>query len=324
MDTDFDLDMEFIPNMEIYKDDSDDDMINEEIISDDNINYKNKKDINKITNKNNIKNNKNKIKKTCEICENPFGTNIKMKHDLFYKEFDFCKECKSNLFYLFEKKFIKYIEEIKIDLPSKKRINDFIKYILNNSIDKESTIFKINDILNETCTTYKNEIENYIPYDNIKMLDSDGNFCCFTTIKRMNKFINENSVDILANNTIKWKYPKNNFRNHEFQIKEDKMKENKCFCCGSKKFLKSLGIFPEKKSLSIFLRDNVLIHFFFAFCSKCRDNCDVYKDICNNYFYKLLNKYPDEYIEELYQNKKNQEIMDFVEDYIHKFKELCK
>lgn len=317
MDSDFDLDMEFVPNMEIYKDVSDDDIINEEIISDERTDCKNKKD------KNNTKSNKNKIKYNCEICENPFGTNIKIKHDLFYKEFNLCKECKSNLFYLFEKEFIKYMDEINLDFPSKKIINDLIKYILNNSLDKESSVLKINDILKETCITYKNEIENYIPYENIKMLDNNGNFCCFTTIKRMNKFINENSVDILASNVIKWKYPKNNFRNHEFKIKEDKMKENKCFCCGSNKFLKSLSIFPEKKSLSIFLRNNVLIHLFFAFCSKCRDICDFNKEICNNYFYKLLNKYPGEYIEELYQNKKNQKIMDFVEDYIQKFKEHC-
>lgn len=301
-----DLDMQFIPNMELYKDDSEDDMVNEEIIR-------------KPFKKNESK---NITSKNCEVCEYPLSTNIIIKNEEFFKEYNFCKECKSHLYHLFEVKLFNLLDTQKIKTPVKKRINDLIKHLLKNSYEKESMFKKINDILDKTMSSYKESIENLIPYDNIKMLDSDGNFGGFTTIKRMNKFISENSVYVLDDKIIKWKYKKDYIRN-EFHVKEDKMKENKCFCCGKTKFLKSVGIYPKKQNLSIFLRDNVLIHFFFAFCSKCRIISDKNRDICNNYFYETLGVYPNEYIEDLYLQKHNNKIMDFVEEYIQKFKELC-
>lgn len=311
---DFDLDMEFVPNMEFYQEDSDDDIVNEEIIAKSTINTKiiNKK---KTNNKLEIKN--------CDVCENPNTINVKLKTDGFFKEFEICRECKSNIFHLFEMKLLKLVREQNLSVPPKKRIIDLLKFLISNSVNKDENIEKINIILNEIINNYKHECENYIPFENIKVLDSNNVFCCFTTRKRMNKFISEGSVDILSDKIIRWKYPRKMGRNQEFQIKEEDMKENKCFCCDGTQFLKSLSIFPEKKNLSIFLRDNVLIHFFFAFCSKCRNICDKNRDICNDYFYSSLNKYSDEYIEELYQQNQNEKVMKFVQEYILKFKDFC-
>jgi hypothetical protein len=314
-DEEFDLDMEFVPNMEIFEEDSgDDDMINEEIIN----NNSNKKEtVNKTK-----KPKENEELMDCEICENPYGYKVKIKYSYFNRGTVYCKECKSNLFHLFEIEFLNRISELGLEIPGKKRLLDLIKHLINNLIDTEFTSNLISNIFNEISKKYKNEIENYIPYENIKVLDNENNFCCFTTIKRMNKFINEGSVDVLGEKIIRWKFPKSTSRNFDFQIKEDKIKKNKCFCCGNTKFLKSLSIFPDKKSLSIFLRDNVLIHFFFACCSKCRISFDKNKTICNNYFYEIMNKNCDEYIEELYQRNENKKIMEFVDEYIGKFKEL--
>lgn len=318
---DFDLDMEFVPKMELYDKDSDDDFVNEEI-------YNKQTKSNKMNKTNKTNNSKKTKEKTvdmpkCEICENPNTIHIKYNSDGYYKNHDFCRECNSELTYKIENDLILFCKDLDISLPIKKRVNEIIRKIIQNSADEDDIYNKINNIIDTTITKYKTNNENFIPFDNVKMLDYQNNFCCFTTIKRMNKFIKENSVELISDKVIKWKNPKLHSRNFIFQISENNMKENKCFICENTKFIKSLSIFPDKTNLSLFLKDNVLIHFFFAFCSKCRDICIKNREICNEYFKNILLQKCDDYIEELYKNSQNDKIMDFINEYVTKFKQIC-
>jgi hypothetical protein len=262
------------------------------------------------------------LKQNCEICENSNSIHVKYKTDNFIREFDFCRECKSDVTYIIEQNFVKMSKELNVTLYPKKGVNDIICCIIRNSLDIDATCYKINDVLDEIINKYKYDSEYYVPFDNVKLLDCENNFCCFTTNKRMNKFIKDDSVEIISEKVIKWKSHKIHNRNFIFQIAENNMKENRCFNCESTKYLKTLSIFPNKKNLSIFLKDNILIHFFFAFCSKCRDDCIINREICNEQYKNLLNSNCDEYIEQLYKNNECNKIMDFINEYIQKFKDL--
>ena len=309
---DFDLDMEFVPNMDLYNDDSDDDLVAEKIITD------------KITNTKTKNKTEKHITEECEICENPNTVHIKYKADGYMREFDFCKECKTYVNLIIENKLMAILTELNIKVPCKRTISFMIRCIIRNADDGLLACNKINEILDESIEKYKNDTKNNTVYDNIKILDYDNNFCCFTTRKRMNKFVKEGVVNVLGDKLIKWNYPKVKNRESIFQVTEDRMKENKCFTCGRTEFIKSISIFPDKKNLSIFLKDHILIHFFFAFCSKCRDECTKNRDICNDYYKDILHKSCDEYIEDLYKDGESDKIMEFVSNYINKFKEITK
>lgn len=295
---DFDLDMEFVPNMELYKDDSDDDFVCEEII---------KKDLKKLID--------------CEICENPNSKKIKYRTDSFNKEINLCTKCNTHYSHIIKTKLMKMLKQMNIKIYPLKRITDVIRNIIQNSKDLDKTFVQINDIFNETFIKYKNELENNIPFDNIKILDYNDTFFCYTTETRMNKFIKKNLVHVISDKVIKWNYVAT--KNYtKFQITEEKMKQNKCLICENTKYISSMSIFTNKKNLSKFFKDNILIHFFFAVCSKCRDNCEKNVLICNNYFKDILDTECDKYIEKIHDEKKDNDILLFIDKYIEKFKDF--
>lgn len=91
-------------------------------------------------------------------------------------------------------------------------------------------------------------------FDNVKLLDCNNIFSCFTIAERMNKFVKDNFVEVISNKMIKWKNPKTHSHNFIFQIAENNMKENKCFNYETIKFIKTLSIFPEKKIYQYLLK----------------------------------------------------------------------
>jgi hypothetical protein len=290
-----DLDMEFIPNMELYKDDSDDEFVYEE----------------------HIIQNKEIEKQPCSVCEYSKATKAKYGYNTYIWNFYFCTECKSYLSYIFEKKLSEIAQYEKY-----RKVNDIIKYIFENSKDIDTSMKQVNNAFINCITDYKYKIENHKPFDNMKIFDCENNFSCFTTHKRINKFLTMDAIEKITEDTYKWKNPTRKNYFSLFQITETNMKENICFECRNSKYLYSDTIFVNKKDFSRFIKEHILIHFSFAFCSKCKDKCIMKRDLCYEYFTDLLQQNCEKYIEKLHNDEKDIEILNFINDYITKYKEM--
>ena len=263
---------------------------------------------------------KNQPNIKCEVCEylgskvHNFGTGQ------IIKKYQMCSSCLS----LFNHNIIRSLSNDFSMLKSvsicRNKSTDILSYILKHTDDINLTIDKINEIFYKELKNLKNDTQYKIPFENIEVNNADDTFMYYTSKKKMENILKHDKVTKITDKQIKFK--KQTDQSAHFLIAQsiDKRK-NECIKCGKTEYLKKICILP-RTGVNVFIKTNVMIHFWHAVCTNCIDFCQMMVITCCDDLKKEIGKSCVEHINEHYENQNYKEIQKFINYYIDYYKSI--
>ena len=260
----------------------------------------------------------------CQICSYSKTTIFNLMHFELNKKYILCENCK--LYFLIKLKE-QLFELAKIlgvlfdenNFGWKKIFYDIVKKY-NDSID---ILNQIDALMNKVYEETSKDIKHKKPFNQCAIYNYDGVFHGYTTVKQMQHAIKFNRATKISETEIKWNFPVAEKTENKYFFHFSRNKDNKCINCQNDEYLETFSILPKDK-ICEYEGDGINIHFYYAVCSKCKDYCTIVKKKCNDSYVLNNSKNICEYINELIERKKKDELKNIIKEYNENYKKELK